>query len=510
MIRRFTPVAVFAAVLVFLLWTAPVNHSEAEDAYYYARMARQGAWSELFHAHHLLYLPLMRAVCGVAQKADCFSALTGVSMLSGVLAVCLFAALLRRFGISRLRASGFAAALLFSYGFWRYSTTVEIYAPAAALSLLTVYCAARGAERKFFAGSILSGGAAMLMHLVTLPAVLLAAPLIYLLRRQKKQAVLYTVGVLLIAGVGYGAVIAAGIHPQTFTDTLVQRGTLLNPSTWLRALVAWGQTVLSGNFLFSIQSVAEWITQLLPSQMMQEELFMGAQAPAWIPPAASVTFGLAVGLAAGLFCVVARRAKSLWKAPPVLLIPVFGWFAAAAGMALLFEPANPEMWICVLPPFWLLAALIWEAVPQRPVFNWMPVVLAVLLLVHNWIGGMSLVKSQDGDYCRQKGAWIIRQAQPDDLILTADSHSFVTFLEYNTSARILDAKFIGPTELKQQTQKSFGRTFVFSDVIDLLPAVTHRAPESVQQIWAAADELRAGLQPVHYDSFGIIYRWKSP
>lgn len=510
---RLKTIVLFAALLGFFVLTAPINHSEAEDAYYYARMAEQGMSSEMFHAHHLLYLPLTRIVFHAVQLTGyagrAFPVLTGISMISGALAVCLFAALLRRTGMKNRVVWPFSAALLFSYGFWRYSTTVEIYAPAAALSLLTLYCAVRSNERLFFWGSVLSGSFALLLHLVTIPAVLLAVPFLYMLRRQNIRAAVYVAVVLLIAAAGYGLVIGCGLRPGVFTDTLVQRGTLMNPLTWISALVAWGQTVCSGNFLFSIPAVSERIVQLLPFHMLQEELFMGEQAARWVSAVAPVTFGLAVGLAAGIFCVVVRQCKRIRINQPATSVAVLLWFIGSAAMALCFEPANPETWICVLPPFWLSAGLVWNAVPDGRLSRWMPAALATVLLLHNWIGGVSLVGNLSGDYCRQKGAWVAEQVRSGDLILTADSHSFVTFLEYQTRARVADAKFINIEQWNELKRQTSGRIFVFADVMELLPPVARRAPDAVRQIHEVSSQLQPGLLLVHSDQFGTVYQWES-
>ena len=513
--RNLKPILFFAALLGFFILTAPANHTEAEDSYYYARMAEQGAWSELFHVHHLLYLPLMRVVFRAAQFAGytgrSFPVLTGVSMISGALAVCLFAALLRRAGAGKTAAISFACALLFSYGFWRYSTTVEIYASASVLSLLTLYLAVRSAERPFFfPACVLVGGFSLLFHLVTIPVVLMAVPLFYIVRKQKLRAVVYALTAPLLAAIGYGGVIACGIRPVVFSDAFVQRTALLDPLTWMKALVAWGQVVLSGNFLFSLPAAAERIIRLFPFQMLQEELFAGTHAPSWEPFVALVTFGLAIGLAVALFWLTLRNLRNLrFTEAATVLAAVFVWLAGTAGLAMCFEPSNPEMWVCVLPPFWLLAGLIWGALPGSRLFRWMPVALAAVLLLHNWVGGMSLVRSPEGDYCRQKGAWIIEQARPGDLILSADSHSFITFLGYYTPASILDAKFAGEDQWMKLQSQTAGRTFVFSDVMEPLPPVTQRLPVSVQRIGRLGEALRPGLQIVHQDMFGTVYQWKS-
>jgi hypothetical protein len=513
--RRLTPILLFGLMFGFFMLTAPANHSEAEDAYYYARMAEQGAWSEMFHAHHLIYLPLMRMIFRVAQFAGytgrSFPVLTGVSMISGALAACLFAALLRRAGAKKRTAIPFTCALLFSYGFWRYSTTVEIYMPAVALSLLTVYLAVRSTERPlFFPACVLTGGFALLLHLVTIPVVLLAVPLFYTVWKQKLRAVLYAVTAPLLAAIGYGGVAACGIRPVVFSDALVQRTALVEPLTWVKALVAWGQTVLSGNFLFSLPAAAERIIRLLPFQMLQEESFMGTHAPSWVPFIAPVTFGLAIGLAVTILWLILRNFRNTHFAGTAVFAAVLVWLAGAVAMALCFEPANPEMWVCVLPSFWLLAGLIWGALPDSRPFRWMPIVLAAALLLHNWVGGMSLVRSPEGDYCRQKGAWIIEQARPEDMILSADSHSFVTFMEYQTSANILDAKFAGEDQWTKLQSQTAGRTFIFSDIIDPLPSVTRRLPVSVQRIRRLGEVLKPRLQTVHQDSFGTVYQWSPP
>jgi hypothetical protein len=321
---------------------------------------------------------------------------------------------------------------------------------------------------------------------------------------------LYAVTAPLLAAIGYGAVAACGIRPVVFSDALVQRTALLDPLTWLKGLVAWGQVVLSGNFLFGLPAAAERIVRLFPFQMLQEESFMGAQASPWAPFIAPVTFGLTISLAVTLLWLILRNFRNIRFAEYAVPAAVFVWLAGAVAMALCFEPSNPEMWVCVLPPFWLLAGLLWSGLPESRLFRWTPVALAAVLFLHNWVGGMSLVRSPEGDYCRQKGAWIIKQARPEDMILSADSHSFITFLEYQTSANILDAKFAGEDQWEKLRPQIAGRIFVFSDIIDPLPSVTRRLPVSVQRIRQLGEALKPGLKIAHQDSFGTVYQWSAP
>jgi hypothetical protein len=171
-----------------------------------------------------------------------------------------------------------------------------------------------------------------------------------------------------------------------------------------------------------------------------------------------------------------------------------------------FEPANPEMWICTLAPFWLLMSVLWERIPDSsPWMRWLPVVLVVALLLHNAIGGMSLVASPKGDYCRQKTDWIIREATAEDAILMADSYAAVSFLSAHTSAEVLDAKFLTPEGWHELQSRTTGRIFVFGDVVDFLPPVARRAPESVRQIQQTVELFEPDLKVIHKDEFGSLY-----
>jgi len=508
---RVKSVFLFAAVLGFLALTVPANHSEAEDAYYYSLMAEQGAWSEMFHAHHLFYLPLMRIIFRAVQFAGYagrpLPVLTAVSMISGALAVCLMASLLRRAGAKARTARFFSAALLFSYGFWRYSTTAEIYVPAAALVLLTIYCAVRSEDHPlFFGGSVLSGVSALLMHLVTLPAILLAVPLFYFAKQCRRRAILYfTLTVLIASSVYFSAARTAGL--TVFTDKQIVRESLFSSRVWLKGAAASGQNVLSGNFLFAFPSAAKKIESMFPLQMLQEEVFMGQKAPVWVRRMAPVTLGLTAALFAALLFIMVRKIH--WTAMIGLALL---WLGGTAGMALCFEPANPEMWVSALAPFWLMAGSLWDAAPSGGrLSRRLPAMLAIALLVHNWTGGMSLIKTPESDYCRQKGAWVIEHARHGDLILTADSHSFVTFLEYQTPARVLDAKFRTPENILQTLEsRGSGRVFVYSDVINLFPAVASRGPGKVARLQTLAGQLHSKLTPVFDAGNWVVYEWDHP
>jgi len=500
---RLKTILLFLGVLVFCALTVPSNHSEAEDTYFYTRMAEQGMASELFHAHHLLYLPLMRTLfataAGSGYTGSALPLLIGFSMLSGALAICLFVALAGR------KKSGtlFAAALLFSYGFWRYSTAAEIYIPVTALSLLALYCARRADERPvFFWGSILSASLALLTHVISWPLVLVAIPFYFVATHRPQRAFLYLTAVLSIAAVVYIiAVVGPGL--TVFSDAYSLRETWMSPRAWLKGAAAWSQNIASANFLFAMEPVAEKLQAFFPYHMLQEEMFMGRAASGWIRFVAPGTFLVAAGAVLSVLILSVKNIRRVvstedWAWPVAVLL----WLGGTAATALFFEPANPEMWICSLAPFWLLASLLWQMNPRSA--GWVGV-MVLALVAHNMAGGMSLVESSCGDYCRQKAAWVAGQAQANDVILTAESHAFVTFLQAHTSARVVDAKFITSDAWRDVRRRTKGRVFVFGDVLELLPPVARRSPESVRQIRQTAELLRPELEPIYENKTGSLF-----
>jgi hypothetical protein len=149
----------------------PENHTEAEDAYYYARMVESGRGAELYHRHHLLYLPVGRALLTGARAAGyagrALPVLIVWSVVAGAVTVTSLAILLGR------RGGWAAVGLLGSYGFWRYSGTAEIYVPVMALMTGALLCAVRSDRRVgWAAGAVILSSAALLLHLAALPAVL--------------------------------------------------------------------------------------------------------------------------------------------------------------------------------------------------------------------------------------------------------------------------------------------------------------------------------------------------
>lgn len=537
---------IFLGSLVLLLLTIPANHLEAEDAYFYARMAEEGSGIELFHPHHLLYLPFVRTAFRCAQAVGysgrAFPLLIALSALAGAAAVTIFARLLakpadraapphpptapvavapalcrRRFEFLRSQPLSsatprdvyFALALLFSYGFWRYSVTAEIYLPALALMMGALLSAVHLQRMSglFWSGVGLSA-AAGLTHLISLPLVLAAIPALYILRHQRRLAIIHALAVAGLIAAAYGAV-AAGPGWRGYIDPAVAREGWAQPVTWIKAVAAAGHTLLSGNFLFAWPAAGDALQRMFPSRMLQEEIFMGQQAVAWVRWFAPVTFAAPVGVLSAVWLRILVRLRVTRSEPDALCAGALVWLVGTAALALWTEPANPEMWIAVTAPFWILTACLWPTPqPESRMARIAPGLLAVLMLAHNGIGGMAMVASPSSDYSRAKFAWIEARAGKDDLVLTAESHSVITRLQYTLSSRVEDAKFLQPEDWPKIRATVRGRVYVMGDVLTPAPAVLRRDPASVERLRVLADQIRPGLTLLHENEWGGVYEFE--
>jgi len=510
-VRPYLFVGLFLLAVAFLVWTVPANHTEAEDAYEYARRVEQEAGSSLFHLHHLLYLPLAQGVFRLLQTAGyagrSFPVLIGISVLCGALALSLFAALLaRRRGLAA--ALPFSLGLLFSYGFWRYACEAEIYAPALSIALAVFWMLSQPwtDRRRALAVSLLSAFG-ICIHVMNVIPLLGGVAVFYLVDRKVKRAVTHVwltgAATALVYVVIAGTV---GLYVPSGDSQPLEGG--LNLAMFAKGAVGFSQAVVSGNFLFICPDFQQKIQELFPYRMFAEEVFMGNRIsmPGFYAALGTLMTGLA-GMLLLLLNMARRRFREgwplEWNAP---LVAALFWLTALAGVILVFEPGNPEMWVMALPPLWWMIACVLDRL-SHPLRG--SVFVGVILLgLHNWVGGLALIQSRKGDYNAQKASWLLDQNLAEALIVTAESHVFITYLNYWSDAKILSVTPVGTTEKTvAEIQKWPGPVYVLDEVFHPIPALANRFPGTERVLAQLAAGLRADTIKVHETGAGAVYQY---
>lgn len=474
--------AVGCAVLVLGAYflVVPHNHTEAEDAYWFAYRVRDHAFGSLFDVSHLLYLPLMKALAvGLHLEESAFELMLYASKAFGFLTVCLLALFLRRRCRLALSLCLLSAALLaVSYGFWRYSNTPEVYAAASFTSLLTCYLLFRDdLSLPAVIGGAVTGAVAVLFHLVNLSLIAVAVPAFFVLRRQYRHLLTYGAVVAVLVGGAYAvawqvnpelrkqaatlveeyapedqAAAAEGAVPETTAGTeasprpsgeeqtalAAESQPLLQQlaRTTLSGGVALGQSLVSGNFLFGYSWFRSKASSVLPHHSLEEEKLLGRAAPfasRLLPP---ITLAALLVLLLVLAFQWARRKAWTGVRSASIAVPVALWLATHTLLVLLYGAGNVEHWITAAVPLWITGALVFVA-PLYAAHKVLLIALALVLAAHNYAGGMLLMHDRGVDYNSLKAQWLVEHTSKNDLILTGDANIFSSFLKYHSPAQVV-------------------------------------------------------------------------
>ena len=471
--------AIFFAVLALYAVSVPHNQSEAEDSYWYAYDVRSKPVAELLHPHHLLYLPAARLLYRIGLFGDAFEMMLWINVVLGAATVAITWKILRNVLQLGPQSSLAGVALLgASYGFWRYSVAVEIYIPVlAAHALLCIVAFGRGEGWRAAAGAALLASLAIFIHApLSVPLTMAAIPVFFALERRWRDLLVYGAIATALISIGFVAAFRFHAHADAASVSFVEfvRGPAgeLRPPLSLdavpKAVVAFGSTIVSGNFLFPIRPALESMRRLMPYRNLTEEEFTAeaySEALAWAGLAS-----VAALLAAGIACLrqisfSARGCRALITDAPTAA--VLTWMVTSLLLVVATAPENPELWICSILPLAITAAVMldrfWRGLRFRALFT-----LLALLCVHNGLFGLAVIRPKSSDYNRAKASWVLQHTGKDDTIVTRDNDVFTRYLRYHSRAKVVNCWSADAAEtrkLLEEASRSASSVFVFNDVL---------------------------------------------
>lgn len=504
--RPATVLFVVCALLYAL--SIPQNHTETEDAYWYAFDVRTKGAAELLHPHHLIYLPVARLLYGTGLFGDAFNMMLWIDVLLGAATVALAWQIMRTRLNLRVESSLVGCALLaLSYGFWRYSVAVEVYIPAMfAQALLCLAVLRKTRTATSAAVAALFASATLLLHApLGAPLAIAAVPALFALQKRWRDLLVYAVISAAILVAAFAGAFYAHSHGSAGSTSFAEfvRG----PTSELRpfsiaalpkALVAFGSTFVSGNFLFAIPRILAALERLMPYRNLTEEQFL---ATTYSEPLAWAGFITVVALGAlGVFCVFGLRStRSGWRC--LLGDPqsaaVFVWAASSVLLVFATAPENPELWICSILPLATAAAVLLDRFWARANFV-APLALVSVLFVHNAVFGLAVIRTRESDYNANRAAWVQANSGHGDVIFTRDNDVFSRYLRYHSTATVVNcwAADGAATKALIETQAQPARmAFVFNDVLEPPPYLATRYAEVAEGVAELRSELQDRLAP---------------
>jgi hypothetical protein len=513
---------------VFLI-TVPENHSEADNAFRYAWDVEHAPLHETLHRHHVLYVPLCKVVhAGVRvlnSDARSYPVMIGLSMLAGAVALAfLYLAFRRHLGFGGEVACFSAGLVGASYGFWRYACEAEIPVVAAAPLAIAFYlltCPRINALGVL--GAAVASALAAMLHILAVIPVLFAFPSLLMGRGRRAPLIIY---ILLLIGLLVAGYSAANTSPfaepaQSQSEYGDVRLMIQGPSALGNAVLGFGRATLSGNYLFCLRPFREFSKRVFSHRTLREELLIGMHAgarTAVLPLVLLIMLGLVGILVTDDRLSPADADSEADRSPSphepfaairrVALIAMVVWAVLHSLFLLGYEPANPESWILVCIPFWLALVLVWEqgprGIPPQAIGT-----LFVLLLLHNYFGGMHLVADGASDYNRAKSQWVIDHARENDAILTDENPAYCWYVRYHTPAKVISIQQAGSAEsimeLITAVKDNGGHVMATPDVFSTVNKAGQPSREEPESVALAREALRKLFTPVAQSQFGDVW-----
>lgn len=505
----------FVLLSVFLFCSFPGNRSENDDGYFYAYAIRTYDYAQLYFPRYLVFLPffkfLLSIIHWVLPQADAYMLMCTTSAMATSVAVLIFFRILKQhFQLSDTVAGCSSAALLMSYGYWRYAVEAEVYAIALLLCLLTLKAAFSLVEKQTsWLLIIMIAALAALTALWYKPAatvVCIVVPLYLLINRVSLLKMIawasITVSIVMAA---YLLAFQATEHPfgyWNFINSGIERA-IGHP---LNAAPVIASNVVSLNFIYAFPSVVQFIEQWFPGKQLVEEIF-AAKSQSQLAIIAITTFMMLLVLVVILVWKIRRyfQLTGFWKNPFML------WLMIYSFALLIVDPGSPEPWLMIQPALFAVIGiyifpLIVQYVNKQSLFA-----LLFLLFLHNFVGGYLFIRSPKKDYTRYQAAWLIEHASEKDMVISLGSASAVRYILYYGKGKVFsgEQQFAQAMLEAKQVHQHGGKIYLTDDCVHPSATVQRRNPAAYSLVQSMLQQQQANIYLLHpqNDNAAAVYEW---
>jgi len=442
----------FTVFLFFYTLTISRVPSAVTDSISYIVQIESGKM--LFHPHHLLFnrfarsWVLMWRLAGV--RTDTAILVAQLNVLFGVLGLSVFYSLLRR----RLGCDPFTALLgtclpAFSWAFWYYSVSVEVYIIPLFLLLLSfsLLTGEHTDARTFALVGFLNGVAVVFAEMSVLFAtvVFLSAWLNYRRRGSSlaRSLASYILAAVPTAAIPYALVllrlrkIAPGDDAWSWLTLYAhypRYWSSLAVSSVTKATIGLGQAFVGSHFLFALPRARFEIGRLLPDYYLADKAFLVRNlgtAPAYFLVVLVVAASLLVGI------TLVRRLRywrflSLRQQEFIYLLAV--WFVTYGAFTFFYTAVNAKFWIAPTVCFWLVFEMFLlraRVNPEKSGGHWTKVILGGALVVTLWVnymGSIRFTRDEANDYYRFRVEPLVALSRPGDLIIVGTEWKYESYL----------------------------------------------------------------------------------
>lgn len=447
---------IFLGFFLFLLCFLSNNFSAPHDAIGYLNGIESG--TDLFRPHHLLFHIMMfealRVLKMIMPSVPNHFIIESINALWGAMSLAVvYFIFRRRFNYDPLTAFIGTCLPAFSFGFWFYSTNIEVYVvPLFFLLLCVLFLSKERLSKRDLHFVIAFHVLAILFHQVNI----LFTPIIIWKIWQQRKVMPFTPMLLRYALLGGGIVILAYVSIGIF---VLKHQTLDDFFRWIqgytkhtyywtkpglrtlgRAAVGLTHAFVGAHFLFKVNFIENYLKSALPKHNLGDELFL----------VHSMTNGVAMVLlflsillfvaVAYLTVVFVMQWKRIYPKYETILLPLLQFFSTYSVFFYFWMPENLEFWIPQTVVFWLmLAGSLKELhLPLRMNRRVLLGTIAVLLFAINYFGSIKWMGDFKNDLFYQKAQLLNKATTQQDLILLKNKWIILDYLDRYTKTPTLE------------------------------------------------------------------------
>jgi hypothetical protein len=465
-----------------------------------------------FHPHHLLYtsfawmwVALWRQFGVYCDSAVLVSALNA---LFGALTLSVFYAFLRvRLACNRLTGLLGTCLPAFSFAFWYYSGTIEVYIIPLFLLWVAFYIltADHVPARTFLLVGFINGIAVVIAQMCVLFATVVFAAAWY--RRCRGDSSLtrslanYLGAAFLTAGIPYFVVFCQigkgsldrSLHWLTLYAHHTQFWNAPSASTFLKVAVGVGQAFVGSHFLFALPRTRTFIESALPGHYLTHEAYLVRNlgtGVAYFLSALSVCFLVIFTFA---LAVSAAHWSRLSSRNRMFIFFLTVWLVTYSVFVFFYTAVNAKLWIVQAFCIWMLflvvlTSTIGSADCADSRVSGAKVVLAslvVLLFFVNFLGSIRFTHDRANDYYYSRIESLLKVSHQGDLVIIGTSWKFEEYLRRYGRASIVSLTSVYDAcgrgrESLQRLQSEIDRTLSDGGRVVISPEALKPEKETIQ------------------------------
>ncbi|UZS00139.1 protein O-mannosyl-transferase family [Chondrinema litorale] len=458
---------------------------ENDDGYLYAYLIKERTFSsfEIYSSKLTFYLPFCKAIYHIGSwfkpgGFDAYMVMCIISIIFSALSIIILYLIFNK----TMRLSNNVSILgclflLFSYGYWRYSSEADVYALSFFLIILIIFLISKNSQhtlKDIFLISLIASIAVAMYKPNFIPLFLIFSFYFIFYRKHK------TLFVYLFVGGGFiitWYTIAFFFQENIGYMEYLAGGSIFNPGSPFMTLFVIGSNIVAVNFMFGIPEIAIFIQQKYPYNIITEEIFAAKQNGIFNYVAVFTLLTLLIIS----FLIFYKALKNRFdRSLSVHSITMILWIVIFSSIMAFMDPNSPEPWLILLLPITILVTIhiINPLFSNAANIKWLYGFI-FLILVHNTIGGIMPIYSKKGDYIKQQTDWLVNNSQDNDLIVTLGSNTLHRYLMYNAKAQTISLERNVETEIEiiQSHILNKGKVYLTSELVMLDPVVRRRSKD---------------------------------